>query len=171
MTAAQQAIDSAIRESERLRKTLRNGSKQVTSHDQQQIIKATAYAWFNNHRKAVGGALAEDDLSAVDNEYGALLAATGRATLRTKYLGALKLIKQALAQLQADQAIALSDTAHALKAQSSSDAPPLFAPLIGDDKMQAILTRRWQECVACLEADAPLAATVMIGGILEGLSL
>ena len=58
MTVAQQAIDSAIEESERLQTTLRNGSKQVTSNDQKQIIKATAYAWFNNHRKTVAKVLA-----------------------------------------------------------------------------------------------------------------
>ena len=35
--------------------------------------------------------------------------------------------------------------------------------------MKAILTRRWQECGFCLGAKAPLAATVMMGGLLEGL--
>lgn len=37
--------------------------------------------------------------------------------------------------------------------------------------MQAILQRRWTECVICIAHGAPLAATVMIGGLLEGLLL
>lgn len=35
--------------------------------------------------------------------------------------------------------------------------------------MQAILTRRWVECGQCLVAEAPLAATIMMGGLLEAL--
>ena len=37
--------------------------------------------------------------------------------------------------------------------------------------MQEILKRRWIECTACLDAGVPLAATVMMGGLLEGLLL
>ena len=37
--------------------------------------------------------------------------------------------------------------------------------------MQRILQNRWQECVLCVKAGAPLGATVMMGGILEGLLL
>lgn len=37
--------------------------------------------------------------------------------------------------------------------------------------MKAILERRWVECTLCIGADAPLAATVMMGGLLEGLLL
>jgi len=35
--------------------------------------------------------------------------------------------------------------------------------------MQDILARRWVECAKCLAADAYLAATVMMGGMLEAL--
>lgn len=37
--------------------------------------------------------------------------------------------------------------------------------------MQVILAQRWRECVICVNSGAPLAATVMMGGILEGLLL
>jgi len=37
--------------------------------------------------------------------------------------------------------------------------------------MQKILANRWNECVKCVNADAPLAATVMMGGLLEALLL
>ncbi len=48
-----------------------------------------------------------------------------------------------------------------------SDRPPDFSKLEIDPRMQDILTNRWNECLKCMEANAPLAATVMIGGILE----
>jgi MrcB-like, N-terminal domain len=35
--------------------------------------------------------------------------------------------------------------------------------------MKVILERRWNECQRCLRARAPLAATVMMGGLLEAL--
>ena len=37
--------------------------------------------------------------------------------------------------------------------------------------MQQILTRRWEETKACISCQASLAATVMMGGLLEGLLL
>lgn len=170
MTAAQQAIDAAIEESGRLRKTLLRGHQQVRSDDERQVIKATALAWFNNHRKLINAVLADDALKPLDDEYRSLLQETGRATLRRKYLEGLRRIKNALAGLQADQVIALSGSPASWR-QPSADAPPQFSPLIGDARMQAILARRWLECVACLNAGAPLAAIVMMGGILEGLLL
>jgi hypothetical protein len=35
--------------------------------------------------------------------------------------------------------------------------------------MQQLLANRWNECVGCVEHDLPLAATVMMGGLLEAL--
>ena len=55
--------------------------------------------------------------------------------------------------------------------QPTSDQPPKFAPLISDSVMQEILRRRWKECTICIDAGAPLAAIVMIGGLLEALLL
>src|SRR5262249_669774 len=53
---------------------------------------------------------------------------------------------------------------------SGRSAPcPDFRGLVSDSRMQAILNRRWTETVACMEAGADLAATVMMGGLLEGL--
>jgi hypothetical protein len=37
--------------------------------------------------------------------------------------------------------------------------------------MQAILENRWNECLKCISAEATLAATVMMGGLLEALFL
>jgi hypothetical protein len=52
-----------------------------------------------------------------------------------------------------------------------ADAPPDFAPLTLDPIMNEILQRRWVECVLCVRAQAHLAATVMMGGLLEALLL
>jgi hypothetical protein len=43
--------------------------------------------------------------------------------------------------------------------------------LVTDPTMQKILANRWNECIKCVNADAPLAATVMMGGLLEALLL
>ena len=61
-----------------------------------------------------------------------------------------------------------SDAAHA--ALAAKDAPPDFSPLANTD-MQAVLVGRWTECIQCVGASAPMAATVMMGGLLETLLL
>jgi hypothetical protein len=48
---------------------------------------------------------------------------------------------------------------------------PNFGALIGDTTMLGILLRRWKETLACQRAGADLAATVMLGGLLEALFL
>jgi hypothetical protein len=87
-----------------------------------------------------------------------------------KYVASLKLLKTRLGRLQADHVVALA-APPALVHAVTPDSVPKFDPLISDPKMQAILTRRWQECGICVRAGAPLAATVMMGGLLEGLLL
>lgn len=51
-------------------------------------------------------------------------------------------------------------------ARAADDAPPDFSPLANAD-MQAVLHGRWMECFRCVYASAPMAATVMMGGLLE----
>ena len=48
---------------------------------------------------------------------------------------------------------------------------PQFGVLIVDPKMLDILERRWTETLACKRVRADLAATVMLGGLLEALFL
>lgn len=174
MTGAQQALDAAMQEAERLRKTLQKrgaGGAQVRSDDEKRIVRASAHAWFNSHRPPVSAVLTDDDLRPLDDGYRTLMVAAGRATLRTRYLDSLKQVKKLLSQLQADHAIALGRTGSGQGPAATTNSPPEFAPLISDSKMQAILGKRWQECVTCVNYGAPLAATVMMGGILEGLLL
>jgi hypothetical protein len=172
VTAGQHSIETASAELENLRKVLRQQkSKQVQAEDEKQIIKATALAWFHNHRAAITPHLAPDTLNTLDEEYRGLLDAASRATLRTKYDSTIKRTRRLLATLQTDHVLSLATTPKGLAPAPSTDTPPAFTPLIADPKMQAILQRRWQECVICVKAGAPLGATVMMGGILEGLLL
>ncbi len=53
--------------------------------------------------------------------------------------------------------------------RSKLEVAPDFGRLASDPAMKAILERRWNECQRCLRARAPLAATVMMGGLLETL--
>ena len=172
MTDGQQSIDAAISEIESLGKALKQQeSNQVRSGDEKQIIKATALAWFNNRRGKIEAFLGADALKDLDGGYRGLLAATARSTLRSKYLDRIRGIRKSLAGLQADHILALSKAPVAAVQPSTTDAPPQFTPVISDPRMQMILQRRWQECVICVKSGAPLGATVMMGGILEGLLL
>jgi hypothetical protein len=166
VTSAQQAIESAIAETGRLRKILRKSTTaQVWSDDEKQVAKATAHAYFNNHRTIIAAVLGEDHIKDLDAEYRGLIAASGRATTRLKYLDALKSIKGLLMRIQCDHVVAL---AAGRFLAPTSDVPPAFTPLVVDVRMQTILANRWLECSTCVDAGAPLAAVVMMGGLLEG---
>lgn len=172
MTQAQQSIDTAVAEVENLRKNIKEQkSAQVQSEDEKQVIRATAHAWFNNHRSKVEAILGEDNLRKLDGLYRGLIVAAARGTMRTKYIETFKTIKKELSSLQAEHVLTLSKPAASGAPPATADTPPQFAPLISDPKMQIILQKRWQECVICVKSGAPLGATVMMGGILEGLLL
>lgn len=173
MTRGQESIEAAIAELNSLQKLLKdNGSKQVTSGEDKQLIRATAHAWFNNHRAAVALHVGDDPLKAIDDLYRLLLTFAARATLRSKYFSSLKETRKRLGELSADHALPLAKDATAQSTPATTtDSPPQFGPLISDPKMQAILQKRWNECVVCVKSGAPLAATVMMGGIVEGLLL
>lgn len=137
MTAAQRSLDSAIDESNRLRKTLqKSGSIQVKSDDERQLIKAVSHAWFNSHRPSLVDALGEDCVQEVDSSYQALLAASNRATTRARYLSWAKGIGKSLSQLQATQAVRLSVIPTASLPKATNDAAPQFSSLVADSKMQ-----------------------------------
>ncbi|MGD0868038.1 MAG: hypothetical protein ABSB88_00695 [Bryobacteraceae bacterium] len=171
MTPAQQALASAADQCDRLKKVLRKGStKQVQSNDEIQTAKATAHAWFNNLRPVVLAAVGDGHIKNLDDQYRSLIAASERATLRSKYLVIIKQARTLLSQVQVDQALALAGD-HARPEHATTDDQPDFRPLVLDAKMQTILGNRWQECVKCVAAGAPLSAVVMMGGMLEGLLL
>lgn len=171
VSGAQESIGLATEEIATLRKNLsRRKAKQIRSDDERQLVKATAHAWFNSHRRLIIPALGEQALQEVDEGYRTLLASAARATSRPKCLKVLKHTKNLLSRIEAEHAVELADLP--LNSYgSTNNVPPDFSALVSDLKMQAILKNRWQECVKCVEGGAPLASVVMMGGVLEGLLL
>jgi hypothetical protein len=169
MNAAQLAVDMAMKEANNLRRVLRKRSSlQVNSNSERKLVESTALSWFNNHRSGMKLAVSESDIGPVDAEYKFMLAACERAGARKAYLTKLKTVIHCLVELKSERAIDFA----ALSAQPpTSDRPPAFSTLILDARMQEILVRRWDECIACVQIEAPLAATVMMGGLLEALLL
>ncbi len=168
-------IDASIAEVTKTRQSVARGSsKQVYSADEIDRLKAVAYAWFQTHRPCVLAHPTRPDLQGVDAAYQSVLEATGRHAVRTTYTQALLQAKRALVVTRsfiAASTVAVSLPVTTPLAGGSPDAPPSFAPLAADPKMQTILTRRWGEVQQCIGSQAHLAATVMMGGLLESLLL
>ncbi|MBX3229219.1 MAG: hypothetical protein KIT84_18645 [Labilithrix sp.] len=156
-------IEAAIAEVARARSAVqRSKSPQVRGAEERDGLKAVAYAWFKTHKPRVG----DLDVSAVDNAYQKVLDATAKAAARSTYVSTLKAAKDALVTLRR-----LVTAVPVRNSKTTADAPPPFASLTGDVAMQEILTRRWTEVQTCINAGANLAATVMMGGLMETLLL
>jgi len=153
---------SALGDVDRLRGVLRKKrTPQVASRDECDLVKATALTWFNTHRQSFDAATTE--ASAADDLYRKLLTAGDRQTSRKVYFALLKDLRELL--------IALKSAVVTLAAPApSTDAPPDFRALANPD-MKSVLVERWNECARCVSAPAPMAATVMMGGLLETLLL
>lgn len=165
MKSATEAADEAMDEVEKARKRVaKGGSKQVAQADELDNLRAVAYAWFNSHRKVVLKLASQQQVQEVDRQYQKVLDSTAKTAARTTYLSALKAAKRALANLRTALVLTLPEVN-----SSQESSPPSFAGVAGDARMQAILEERWQECERCLSAGAYLAATVMMGGLLEAL--
>ncbi|MHB1195002.1 MAG: hypothetical protein ACYC6F_18420 [Longimicrobiales bacterium] len=163
MADQHESIDAALAEIERVRKFLaRLKVPQIRNAEHRDFLKATALSWFRGHRLVVAGTLRPELLATIDGYYRAILDATERASARTTFVSAAKGAKDSLVQARSEALLAAPSA-------RTGDAAPSFASLASDQAMQAILARRWEECRRCLDADAPLAATVMMGGLLEAL--
>jgi hypothetical protein len=132
---------------------------QIRSVEARGHIKAVAMAWFHNYRGSVSG----QDLTSIDDGFQQLLTASEKLPSAKKIRSLMKGLRSKMVLLQT--AVVAAGTS-----QSPTDLPPTFAA-VSDPVMRQILSRRWSECVACLGAGAPLAATVMMGGMLESLFL
>jgi hypothetical protein len=170
MTDALGAIESAIAEVTKARAAIKkNKSKQVSAENEIDRIKSVAFAWFESHRPNVAAHGSKPDLSNVDSCYRTIMEATGRRTTRASYSSSLLTVRRSLLDLRSFVATHL----HVLPPSSmpTLDIPPNFAPLAFDPRMQLILQRRWDEVQRCIAVKANLAATVMMGGLLESLLL
>lgn len=152
---------AALGEVDTLRNALRQKkSVQVSSKDECDLVKATALTWFNTHRKTFDAGLSE--ATAADGIFRKLLAAGDRQTSRKLYLAMLKQLRHLL--------IALRTAVVTVAAPNPANDAPDFTGL-ANAEMQAVLIGRWNECIRCIGASAPMAATVMMGGLLETLLL
>ena len=164
MNDADEAIYQAIREAERIRSVTRKKSLPQVRGSERDIIRATALTWFQSHRPKLVAIVSAADLRPVDEMYQKIVEASHKSAARSGYVDTLKDISDSLVQLRSRNVVKLA-------AATTTDAPPDFSKLIADSPMQVILEKRWTECVICISYGAPLAATVMIGGLLEGLLL
>jgi len=156
-------VDGALREVEAARKRVSSGkSKQVTQADAIDYLKSVGYAWFKSHRPSLQDKAPATELSTVDGHLGRVLVATEKASARTTYVGALKDAKAALIALRSGLLIGPSTS-------PGFASPPDFSRLASDPTMREILLGRWNECQLCLQAQAHMAATVMMGGFMEAL--
>jgi hypothetical protein len=170
VTTAHDELEAMVDDVEHLRKHVAKGSSlQLRSEADLDLIKAVVQTWLRSRRPFLVAALGDQALQPVDAVFREILEASQRATVRTRYKEKLKAVKQLLAKLLVVNAVALSKGM--TTPGSTSDAPPSFGAIGGDAKMQAILTNRWKECVACVGYGLPLSATVMIGGLLEAILL
>lgn len=159
------AVEAAIQEVSTARNLLtRRKSKQVFRGDEQNQLKAVAFSWFRTHRLIVMSHPSTPDISNIDVPYQRVLDSTARNAARSTYASGLLEAKKSLVALRGQLAIAD-------KPKVTTDAPPNFAPLAPDTRMQGILKNRWDEVQRCIACSASLSATVMMGGLLESLLL
>jgi len=140
-------------------------ARQIWSQDIRSHLKAVGFAWFNSYHHNYLEAGLSDILSTLDSEYKTLISAAEGCPQKTGILGRLKKIQNTLKQMRS-QILGTSRSASA-----TSDSPPPFSALVADPFMQDVLLSRWKECISCISANAPVAAIVMMGGLLESLLL
>lgn len=156
-------VDSAIIEIDRARKLLgKLKVRQIRNSEQRGFFRATSLSWFRNHRTIIAPSIPNELLVEIDQKYQTILDATEKESAKSTYDNACNLAKDSLVKARS----MILTTTHSLH---TPDNPPDFGPLASDITMQEILTRRWDECFKCLNAGAPLATTVMMGGLLEAL--
>lgn len=169
MRALQDALDGGIQAVTNLRSALarKRGQRQVRSSDERSIVKATAEAWFHNLKPKIVEAVPAASLEPVDGGFSKLAEWADQNTTRNRYFEVLGTLKADLVALRT----AVLRAPPAPRNSAMAEAAPDFGAIASDPQMQAILTRRWEEIGACVRGGANLAATVMMGGLLEGLLL
>lgn len=159
------SIDDAISQIETLQKVIkRSKSVQIKNVDEKSTIKATALSWFQNIRPKLP--LVDTQLREIDDNYKSLLESAERNTTKSKYITELKYLRSALIKLRSDNIVSMTN-----QTTQTPDIPPDFSVLIKDEKMKVILLNRWDECLKCIDVDAPLSSVVMMGGMLEAILL
>jgi hypothetical protein len=163
---ASRTVDAAIKDVTTARGALSKfGPPKVRRRELLDLLKSTAYTWFESHRAIILSSHPGMDLTAVDGHYNAILESTSRGASKSTYLNAFRSAKGALIAIRAATLNAASTNAM----REIDDLAPDLSPLADNAQMREILSRRWLECCKCVNADAHLAAIVMMGGLLEAL--
>lgn len=166
MPTAQETLDAAIKEVTAARsRVAKIKSNRVRGIDEIATLKATSQTWFHRHRPILAIGATNINLDTIDAIFASILDATERYTSKSVYLNALRDAKDALIVVR--KAALTAPTGAPLT--STDDIAPDFSPLAGNAQMRDILARRWDECAKCVNANAHLAAIVMMGGLLEAL--
>lgn len=161
------AVDASISEIDKLRKIIsQSKSKQVQSLQERTTIKSFIHSWFNNHSKKLVG-IDKSLMQPLNDGYNRILKFTDSSALRTRYTTELKALKKLLIEFRSN----VLSNQNSTSAQKQNDSPPDFSPLVPNITMCEILNRRWIETCKCIQAEANLAAMIMMGGLLEGLIL
>jgi hypothetical protein len=165
MTEILEHIEAAISEVTKARESLlRVKSRQVAGADERRRLKEVAFLWVKRHRDHLVGL----DVGAVDEAYQRVLDATSRLAARSTYSIAFKDAKTALVAVRR---LVTTGARAGTNGHPSPPPPPAFDALTPDSTMQKILVRRWNEVEKCIAGEANLAATVMMGGLMETLLL
>jgi hypothetical protein len=168
MNEIQQSIDEALIALDKLKVYLKKSrTKQVKGQDERAISKANGTSWFNNHRHKIINAIDAQSLKKVDALFNDLISLSDKHGARSKYLTIISDIKKELSKIRKENIITISN----YKPSNIKVPAPDFSKIITDTEMQDILKRRWIECEKCVVAQVPLAATVMIGGLIETILL
>ncbi len=166
MPTIHETIDAAIDEATAARRrVLKIKTNQVRGIDEIASLKATAQTWFRTHRPKISKEAPSLKIDSVDQSFTIVLNATSKHAAKSTYTNALKQAMDALVAVRTEALVAPNSAATI----NTDDIAPDFAALAGNQEMRDILTRRWNECAKCVNADAHLAAIVMMGGLLEAL--
>lgn len=147
----------------RLRQSLaKSKSRQIRNSDERMLMKATAHAWFQSQRTPLLVLAGESAFRAIDKSFAILLECADQTTTRKRCVTLLQQLRADLVKLR---------SAAVMRTSTPTPSKPDFAKLISDVGMLRILERRWQETLLCIDAGAYLAATVMMGALLEAILL
>ncbi len=152
-------------EAERLRKILRKEKgSQIRSKSLREFARTVSLAWFQKYQDIFIPINIEPELySKINNNYTSLNEWSHSATSKNKYLLLTKELKENLIKLQ-------SETITSQNNKIGNENIDALQNLVHDTEMQQIIYSRFNEIKNCINT-APLAATVMMGGLLEALFL
>ena len=160
------AVDAAIDEASKALAMLgKKNTAQIGRTEEHAYLKAVCLSWLKTHRADIAVSYNGTELAPIDSVYQSLLEANEGRPSRRRTCDQLKSAKKQLISLRS-KLLVFDPTVG-----SHDDKPPPFGRLAPDVEMQAILVRRWDETILCINGGAYLAATVMMGGLLEALLL